>query len=62
MSKPFTIIGAFVFLIVAGAHLYRLYAGLPIMIGSHDIPMWASYIGAGGAALLGIMLLAESRR
>lgn len=61
MSKPFTFIGALVFLVVAGAHLYRLYAGLDVAVGGHDIPMWVSYIGAGVTGLLGIMLLSESR-
>ena len=62
MSKPFTIIGAIVFLLVAAAHAYRIYAGLAVTVGPHDIPMVASWIGAAVAALLGIMLLVESRR
>lgn len=61
MSKVFTFIGALVFLVVSGAHLYRLYAGLDVTIGGYDIPMWVSYVGASVAALLGVMLLAESR-
>jgi hypothetical protein len=62
MSKPFTIIGAILFLLVAAAHVYRIYAGLTVTVGPHDIPMVASWIGAAVAALLGIMLLVESRR
>ena len=53
MSKPFTIIGAIVLLVVAAAHAYRLYAGLPVVVGGHDIPMDASWIAAAVAALLG---------
>ncbi len=62
MSKPFTTIGAIVFLVVAAAHGYRLYAGLPVVVGGHDIPMMASWIGGAVAALLGIMMLVEARR
>lgn len=61
MSKVFTFIGALVFLVVAGAHLYRLYAGLDVVIGGYGIPMWVSYVGAGVTGFLGVMLLAESR-
>ena len=62
MSKPFTIIGAIVLLVVAAAHAYRLYAGLAVTVGGHDIPMDASWIATAVAALLGIMMLVESRR
>ena len=60
--KPFTLIAAVVFLAVAAAHAYRIYAGLAVTIGPHAIPMSASWAGAVIAALLGIMLLVESRR
>jgi hypothetical protein len=62
MSKPFTTIGAIVFLIVAAAHAYRLYAGFPVVVGTHDIPMMVSWIGGAVTAVLGIMMLVESRR
>ena len=62
MSKPFTMIGAIVFLLVAAAHAYRIYAGIPVTVGVHDIPMMVSWIGGAVAALLGIMLLVESQR
>jgi hypothetical protein len=62
MSKPFTTIAAIFFLIVAAAHAYRIYANIPVTFGVHDIPMMASWIGGAVAALLGIMLLVESRR
>ena len=62
MSKPFTIIAALVFLVVAAAHAYRLYAHLAVTVGSHDIPMSLSWAGAVVALVLGLMLLVESRR
>jgi hypothetical protein len=60
--KPFTVIGALVFLIVAAAHAYRVYTGMAVTVGTLDIPMWVSWAGAVGAAFLGVMLLTESRR
>jgi hypothetical protein len=60
--KPFTTIAALVFFVVAAAHAYRIYAGLAVHVGGHDVPMTLSWVGAVVSALLGIMLLAESRR
>ncbi len=62
MSKPFTTVAALVFFVVGAVHLYRLYAGLSVVIGGHAVPMWGSWIGAAVSILLGIMLLSESRR
>ena len=62
MSKPFTMVAALLLLVVAAAHAYRLYAGMNITIGSHDIPLWVSWPGAIVAGLLALGLLAESRR
>jgi hypothetical protein len=63
MSKPITTtVAAIVFFAVAAAHLYRIFAGLSVVIGGHGVPMWGSWIGAAVSILLGIMLLSESRR
>jgi hypothetical protein len=58
----FTRIASIVFLIVAAAHAYRLYAHLSVVIGSYSVPMWFSWLGAAGAALLCVMLFVENRR
>ena len=62
MSKPFSTISALLLVIVAAIHAYRAYAGLPVSIGSHDIPVMWSWIGAVVTAVLGIGLFMESRR
>jgi len=62
MSKPFTVIAAIIFLIVAAAHAYRAYTGVTVVVDGHEVPMMASWIGGVIAALFGIMLLVESRR
>jgi hypothetical protein len=62
MSKPFTTLSVLVLLAVAAAHAYRLYAHISVAVGGHDVPLWASWPGAIGAAFLAIMLLVEARR
>jgi hypothetical protein len=60
--RPFTRIAALVMLVVAAAHIYRIFAGLNVEIGAWPVPMWVSWIAAGGAAILGGMLFVESGR
>jgi hypothetical protein len=62
MSKPFTMLAALVLLAVAAAHAYRLFAGLAVLVGGHDIPLWVSWPGAIVSGFLAIMLIVESRR
>ena len=60
--KPFTTITALLLAIVAIIHAYRIYAGLPIELGMHHVPMWASYLGVAIPGFLAIMLFIEARR
>jgi len=62
MSRPFTIVGAIILLAVAAAHVCRIAAGVAVMIGSHDVPMVASWIAAAIAAFVGMMTIIELRR
>jgi hypothetical protein len=62
MSKPFTIIAAILFLIVAAVHAYRIYSGFAVVIAGYSIPIWVSWAGAVIALILGVMLLAESKK
>jgi hypothetical protein len=59
--KPFTIISALLLLVIAAAHAYRAYAGLPVIVNDMQIPILASWICAGVAAILGIMLFVERK-
>lgn len=61
MRRPFTLIAALIFAVMALVHVYRLYRQAPVVIGSHDIPMWCSYVGIVVAGLLAVMLYRESR-
>lgn len=61
-NRPFTMIGAIIFAIVALLHLYRLFTDFQVILGSHTIPMWVSYFGVAVPGLLAVMLFRESRR
>ena len=53
---------AVIFLIVAAAHGYRIYAGIPVEVAHHTVPMVCSWYGAGISAVLGLLLLAFGRK
>lgn len=60
--KPFTMLAALLFLLVAAAHAYRVYAGWAIVAGPYDIPMWVSYLGIAVPLILAVMLFREASR
>jgi hypothetical protein len=60
-SRPFTLIAAIIFGIMALAHLYRLVTHFQIVLGSHPIPEWVSIIATLITGLLAVMLYRESR-
>ena len=60
--KPFTLIAALLFAIMAVAHVYRLATGFQITIGTHSIPIGVSWVATALLALLAIMLFREARR
>jgi hypothetical protein len=61
-NKPFTLIAAIIFLIMALAHLLRLLMDFQILVGTHPLPMWASIVGMLVAGLLSWGLFREARR
>ena len=61
MAKPFTWIASAIFALMALLHLYRLYSHFQIVLGSHVIPMWTSYVAIVVTALLSWMLCREAR-
>jgi hypothetical protein len=60
--KPFTMLAALVFLVVAAVHAYRAYAGWTIIVGPYDIPMWVSYGGVILPLILSFLLFREAGR
>jgi len=60
-SKPFTWIAAAIFAVIAVLHIIRVFTKFQIVLGSHSVPMWCSYVGIVIAALLSWMLCREAR-
>jgi hypothetical protein len=60
-SKPFTWIASAFFALGAIVHVIRLFTHFQVIIGSHHIPEWASYIAIPVAALFSWMLCREAR-
>jgi hypothetical protein len=54
-------IAALVFAIMALLHVYRLFTHFQVVLGSHEIPMWMSYVAIVVAGGLAIGLFRESR-
>ena len=61
-SRPFTLIAALIFAIMAVVHVYRLATDFQIVVGSHAIPIGVSWIATAVTALLAVMLFREARR
>ena len=61
MNRPFTWIASAIFALMAIVHAYRLFTHFQIVVGSHAIPQWASYVGVVVAAGLSWMLCREAR-
>ena len=60
-SKPFTMIAVLLFAVMALLHVYRLVTHFQIILGSHTIPIWASYVGVVVAGGLALMVYRENR-
>jgi hypothetical protein len=62
MKRPFTIVAAIIFAVVALVHLLRLMYGWVVNIAGGSVPMWASVLGLLIAGVLAAGLWWESRR
>ena len=60
-SKPFTMLAALIFAVVALIHLFRLWSKFNVVFGTHSIPVWVSIIGFVVPGVLAIMLYREAR-
>ena len=61
-SRPFTLLAAAMFLVMALVHLYRIVTHFQIIAGSHTMPMAVSWIAIVITGLLAVMLYRESQR
>jgi len=62
MSKIFTAISGVLLLIFALAHAVRAILGLPVTIGTYELPVVTSWACAAILAVLGIMIFVELPR
>ncbi|HEX9686520.1 MAG TPA: hypothetical protein VGA25_11795 [Burkholderiales bacterium] len=62
MNKPFTVVAAAIFALVALVHLLRLIYGWAVTIVGADVPTWTSVLGLLIAGVLAAGLWWESRR
>ena len=60
-TRPFTLIAAIIFALMALAHVYRLVTDFQIIVGTHSMPMSVSWIALAVTGLLAVMLYKESR-
>lgn len=60
--KPFTLIAAFLFAVMALLHAYRIATNFQVIVGSHTIAQNVSWIALVLLALMSFMLFKESRR
>lgn len=60
--KPFTLIAAAIFGLMAILHVYRLITDFQVIVGTHTIPYGVSWIALVVTAGLSWMLLREARR
>jgi hypothetical protein len=61
-SRPFTLLASIIFALMALVHVDRLVTHFQIILGSHEIPMAASWIAIVITGLLAITLYRESQR
>jgi hypothetical protein len=61
-NKPFTLLAAVIFALMAVAHLYRVLTHFQIIVGNHEIPETASWLGIAITLVLAVMLYRESKR
>jgi len=54
-------IAVLLFAVMALLHVYRLVTHFQILLRSHTIPIWASYVGVVVAGGLALMVYRENR-
>jgi hypothetical protein len=62
MKSFFLILSAIVFLAIAAAHAWRVYAGVAVVVGGLTVPMNCSIAAAAISTILGLGLLFYARK
>ena len=61
-NRPFTLVAAVIFGLMAVLHVYRLFTHFQVVVGTHTIPQYVSWIGIIVTGGLSWMLFREARR
>ena len=61
MKRPFTLIAAILFALMAVAHAYRLLSHFEIIAGNRSVPLWLSIVAIVITGILAAGLYRESR-
>jgi len=61
MKRPFTLISAILFALMAVIHAYRLVTHFQVTAGSHLVPLWLSIVAIVVTGILAVGLYRESR-
>ena len=61
-AKSYSLLAGILFLIVAAGHAARLFMHVKIVLGSHMVPVHASWIGLAVSGILGILGVMASRK
>ncbi|HMI41788.1 MAG TPA: hypothetical protein VK485_11220 [Sphingomicrobium sp.] len=60
--RPFTLLAAIIFGLMALVHIYRIVTHFQVIVGSHAFPQSVSWIALFVAGALSIMLFREAKR
>ncbi len=60
--RPFTLLAAIIFGLMALLHIYRIITHFQVIVGSHNFPQSISWIALFVTGSLSIMLFREARR
>jgi hypothetical protein len=61
-TRPFTLLAAVIFAVMALLHIYRIFTHFQVILGSHVVPQGASWIAVLVTGLLSLMLFREAKR
>lgn len=62
MTRPFTMIAAIIFALMALVHAYRILTHFQVIVGTHVIPHGVSWVAIVVTAVLSIGLFREALR
>ena len=62
MSRPFTLIAAIIFGLMALAHAYRIVTHFQVIVGTHEIAQGVSWVALAVTGVLSVGLFREAMR